>query len=460
MCSDHTIHSSSEKNAALPQYRYAIRVTASLVAIVGDILFIGAAAITAAVIRFQSYSLATTNDLLLVIVPAFLLAAVALDCYRLNTLRSSFRTVGRALLALAIAAGLAFTTAFAFQVGGIYSRLETGYMLVAAAAYLTWGHLLYKATLDRLSSVIDPCVVIIGPVLGTTVIAANVDRIIPSERPDPDDPTSLERIYAQLRHADRIILAFDDVAERTVWAQFVRLIGIDAELVEPDLKNIAVLGVNHWEGTPTLVVARGALDFGERALKRVFDLTISVPLLGVVGPWLLLLMLLIKFDSPGPAIFAQPRIGRNNRRYQCYKLRTMYDDMADRDGNRSTGRDDNRLTRIGKFLRRTSLDEFPQLWNVIRGDMSLVGPRPHALGSTAEGALFWDAVPDYWTRHAMRPGMTGLAQVRGLRGATTTRSDIEKRVAADLEYINSWSIWLDVKILLQTIRIVFHPNAF
>ena len=150
MCSDHTIHSSSEKNAALPQYRYAIRVTASLVAIVGDILFIGAAAITAAVIRFQSYSLATTNDLLLVIVPAFLLAAVALDCYRLNTRRSSFRTVGRALLALAIAAGLAFTTAFAFQVGGIYSRLETGYMLVAAAAYLTWGHLLYKATLDRL----------------------------------------------------------------------------------------------------------------------------------------------------------------------------------------------------------------------------------------------------------------------------------------------------------------------
>jgi lipopolysaccharide/colanic/teichoic acid biosynthesis glycosyltransferase len=92
--------------------------------------------------------------------------------------------------------------------------------------------------------------------------------------------------------------------------------------------------------------------------------------------------------------------------------------------------------------------------------MSLVGPRPHALGSTAEGALFWEAVPDYWTRHAMRPGMTGLAQVRGLRGATHTRSDIEKRVVADLEYINTWSIWLDLKILLQTIRVVYHQNAF
>jgi lipopolysaccharide/colanic/teichoic acid biosynthesis glycosyltransferase len=132
----------------------------------------------------------------------------------------------------------------------------------------------------------------------------------------------------------------------------------------------------------------------------------------------------------------------------------MYTEVADPHGYRSTGRDDDRITRIGGFLRRTSLDEFPQLWNVIRGDMSLVGPRPNALGSTAEGALFWEAVPDYWTRHAMRPGMTGLAQVRGLRGATHTRSDIEKRVAADLEYINSWSIWLDLKILLQTIRVV------
>jgi len=92
--------------------------------------------------------------------------------------------------------------------------------------------------------------------------------------------------------------------------------------------------------------------------------------------------------------------------------------------------------------------------------MSLVGLRPHALGSVAAGALFWEAVPEYWTRHAMRPGMTGLAQVRGLRGATTARSDIEKRVAADLEYINNWSILRDLKILLQTILVVFHRNAF
>jgi len=460
LSSDPAVASSSKQRTALPKYRYAIRVTAVLIAVLGDILLIGAAALTAALVRFDSLSHATTNDLLLIIVPVFVLAAVALDCYRLNTLRHSFRSVGRALLALAIAAGLAFTMAFALQVGAIYSRLETGVMLVTAAAYLTVGHVLYKLCLGRLSGAIDPRVLILGPAFGAIDIAANVDRSIPLERPNPADPGSLERTYAQIRHADRIILAFDDPTERAAWAQFVRLIGIDAELIEPDLQNITVLGVNHWQGTPTIVVARRALNFGERALKRVFDLAISVPLLCLIGPALLLLMLLIKLDSPGPAIFAQPRVGRNNHRYQCYKLRTMYMDLSDLHGNRSTARDDDRITRIGKFLRRTSLDEFPQLWNVIRGDMSLVGPRPHALGSTAEGALFWEVVPDYWTRHAMRPGVTGLAQVRGLRGATLTRNDIEKRVATDLEYINGWSIWLDLKILLQTIRVVLHPNAF
>jgi polysaccharide biosynthesis protein PslA len=458
--SDHVVPLSSGKFTALPKYRFAIRVTAVVFAIAGDALLIAAAALTAAIIRFQSVSETTTNDLLLVIVPAYLLAGVALNCYQLTTLRDTVRSIGRALFALAIAAGLVFAAAFALQVGAIYSRLGTGIMLVTAAAYLTIGRVLYKLWLDRLSGALDPRVLVLGPAFKPSDINAEFSHVIPSERPDPTDPDSLQRAYFLLQHADRVILAFDNAAERTAWAQFVRLIGIDAELIEPNLQNITVLGMHHWEGTPTLVVARGALDFGERALKRAFDLAISVPLLALLGPWFLLLMFLIKHESPGPAIFAQPRVGRNNRRYQCYKFRTMYADMSDPHGNRSTTRDDDRITRLGKFLRRTSLDELPQLWNVIIGDMSLVGPRPHALGSVAEGALFWEAVPDYWTRHAMRPGITGLAQVRGLRGATHTRGDIERRVGADLEYINSWSIWLDVKILLQTIRVIIHRNAF
>ena len=451
---------SAQQPSALPQYRFAIRTAAVVIAIVGDILLIGAAALTAGFIRFESPLGATTNELLLIIIPAFLLAAFALDCYQINTLKHSLRSVEKTIVALAIAAGLTFAAAFALQVGVIYSRLATGIMLMTAAAYLAVGHVFYKLLLDRLSGFIDPRNLILGPDIARADIIDHADHIVPAERPNPADPGSLERTYALVRHADRIILAFNDAKERTEWAQFVRLIGIDAEIIEPDLQGIAVLGMQHWQGMPTLVVARGALDFRERALKRAFDLAISVPLLVLIGPWLLLLMFLVKRKSPGPAIFAQPRVGRNNRRYMCYKLRTMYADMSDPHGDRSTAHDDERITKIGKFLRRTSLDELPQLWNVIVGDMSLVGPRPHALGSAAEGALFWEAVPDYWTRHAMRPGITGLAQVRGLRGATEKRGDIEKRVGADLEYINSWSIWLDIKILLQTIRVVFHRNAF
>jgi lipopolysaccharide/colanic/teichoic acid biosynthesis glycosyltransferase len=403
---------SAKKPTALPQYRYAIRTAAVLIAIVADILLIGAAALTAAFIRFENPFEAVTNQLLLIIIPAFLLAAFALDCYRIDTLKHSLRSVEKIIAALAIAAGLTFAAAFALQVGVIYSRLATGIMLVSAAGYLAVGHVFYKLLLDRLSGFIDPLVLILGPDIAGTDIADRADHIVPAERPNPADPGSLERTYALVQHADRIILAFNDAKERTEWAQFVRLIGIDAEIIEPDLQGITVLGMHHWEGAPTLVVARGALDFRERALKRALDLVISVPLLVLIGPWLLLLMFLIKRDSPGPAIFAQPRVGRNNRRYMCYKLRTMYADMGDPPGVRSTAHDDERITKFGKFLRRTSLDELPQLWNVIVGDMSLVGPRPHALGSAAEGALFWEAVPDYWTRHAMRPGITGLAQSR------------------------------------------------
>jgi lipopolysaccharide/colanic/teichoic acid biosynthesis glycosyltransferase len=138
----------------------------------------------------------------------------------------------------------------------------------------------------------------------------------------------------------------------------------------------------------------------------------------------------------------------------------MYHHDRDLSGDCSTRRDDERVTRLGRWLRRSSLDELPQFWNVIKGDMSLVGPRPHALGSTAQGAHFWEIEPGYWTRHAIKPGITGLAQIRGLRGGNLSRDDLEQRLAADLEYINNWSIWLDLKILIKTAGVLFHRNAY
>ena len=122
--------------------------------------------------------------------------------------------------------------------------------------------------------------------------------------------------------------------------------------------------------------------------------------------------------------------------------------------------EDDRVTRVGRFIRRTSLDELPQLFNVLTGDMSLVGPRPHALGSRAGGKLFWEIDSRYWHRHALKPGLTGLAQVRGHRGATENEKHLTDRLRADLEYLNEWSPWRDVLILLTTVKVMIHDRAF
>jgi lipopolysaccharide/colanic/teichoic acid biosynthesis glycosyltransferase len=138
----------------------------------------------------------------------------------------------------------------------------------------------------------------------------------------------------------------------------------------------------------------------------------------------------------------------------------MHVDQSDYDGNSSATRADPRVTRVGAFIRRTSIDELPQLLNVVLGDMSLVGPRPHALGSLAGQHLFWDVDEQYWRRHSLRPGITGLAQIRGFRGATENHSDLEDRLRCDLEYLANWSLMRDVQILFATIGVVVHDKAF
>lgn len=146
--------------------------------------------------------------------------------------------------------------------------------------------------------------------------------------------------------------------------------------------------------------------------------------------------------------------------FRMFKFRSMRVDLSDNTGTRSTSRNDDRVTRVGKFIRSTSIDELPQLLNVLKGDMSIVGPRPHALGSRAADKLFWEVDQRYWHRHAAKPGLTGLAQVRGYRGATLYEDDLRNRLQADLEYLEHWSIWRDIKIILLTFRVLLHRNAF
>jgi exopolysaccharide biosynthesis polyprenyl glycosylphosphotransferase len=198
---------------------------------------------------------------------------------------------------------------------------------------------------------------------------------------------------------------------------------------------------------------------GAFAVKRGFDIVVASLLILLLSPVLLTIALAVKLTSKGPVFFVQRRWGKGNVPFQLYKFRSMHVDLQDRSGIAHTVKNDPRVTAVGRFIRRTSLDELPQLFNVLKGDMSLVGPRAHVLGMHAAGVRYEDLVPEYFARHAVRPGITGLAQVRGLRGEVTDAEHAQARVDADLEYIRNFSVWADIRILLATIPAVITGKA-
>lgn len=184
--------------------------------------------------------------------------------------------------------------------------------------------------------------------------------------------------------------------------------------------------------------------------KAVEDRALAALILVLVMPVMLVAAALVRLDSPGPILFRQKRYGFNNRVFEVLKFRTLYHDQSDPNAERLSGRDDPRVTRVGGFLRRTMIDELPQFINVLRGEMSIVGPRPHAMAAKAGGVLYRDAVRYYDARHCMKPGITGWAQVNGWHGETRTLEDIRQRVAHDLYYIEHWSIPMDLAIIFRT----------
>lgn len=192
-------------------------------------------------------------------------------------------------------------------------------------------------------------------------------------------------------------------------------------------------------------------------LKRALDIVGSSIALVVLLPLLALLAMLVRASGPGPIIFRQKRIGADGKPFVLLKFRTMC--PSPEFSQATLG--DPRVTAVGRFMRRLSFDEFVQLINVLRGEMSLVGPRPHAPETRVEGILFEEAVLTYRERYAIKPGITGLAQIRGQRGETRTIEQLEERVASDIEYIETWSIWLDIQILIKTIPAIFKQiNAY
>ncbi len=216
------------------------------------------------------------------------------------------------------------------------------------------------------------------------------------------------------------------------------------------------------DGMPVMLLADRPIKRWNAVLKSVEDALLSRILVLLLLPVLGVIALAIKVDSPGPVVFKQRRHAFNNSEFDIYKFRTMRFD-ADISGDRlqQTARFDQRVTNVGRFLRSTSLDELPQLFNVLKGQMSLVGPRPHAVNMRTEDRLGSEITEKYAHRHRVKPGMTGWSQVNGARGATTTTAQLRHRIALDLMYIDHWSLWLDLKILVLTCReLLRRTNAY
>jgi exopolysaccharide biosynthesis polyprenyl glycosylphosphotransferase len=202
---------------------------------------------------------------------------------------------------------------------------------------------------------------------------------------------------------------------------------------------------------PVLDVFDRPIADWDLVLKWLFDKVAGAALLLVTFPILLASAIAVRLDSPGPILFRQKRYGFNNELIEVFKFRTMYTDKTDASASRLVTKDDPRVTRVGRLLRKTSLDELPQLWNVvIKGDLSLVGPRPHALHAKAENRLYDQVVDGYFARHKVKPGITGWAQINGWRGETDTSEKIQRRVEHDLYYIENWSVFFDLYIVAAT----------
>jgi len=201
-------------------------------------------------------------------------------------------------------------------------------------------------------------------------------------------------------------------------------------------------------------VSNGVQAFREPRVKNAratLTTIIAILILLLAGPLMALVALAIRLDSPGPVLFRQKRFGFNNERIDVFKFRSLYHDQADPLAAKVVTRDDPRVTRVGRFIRKTSLDELPQLFNVVfKSNLSLVGPRPHAVQGKLQSRLFDEAVDGYFARHRVKPGITGWAQINGWRGEVDSEEKIQKRVEFDLYYIENWSVLFDLFILLKT----------
>jgi exopolysaccharide biosynthesis polyprenyl glycosylphosphotransferase len=394
----------------------------------------------------------------------------ALGLYRAEGTRRGLRLpvlVRASLLGMLLNGAVAF-----FYRDASFSRLAAPLIWLITLALLWTLRTLFLHLLVRVGSL--PAIRV--ALVGSTKAGLECARVLPasgivphqlvgvfrmsSEEPAPDgmtdlgNPERLEEVAGQLG-LDRILIALPAAHTREAEELIgkCRRIDLDFDLL-PDLRFPFHGGIQVDElgGVPIVRPRDLPLAGWNGVVKRTIDLAASAILLLVVSPILLVCAIAVKLDSPGPVFYRQERMGRDERVFEILKFRSMRRDAEERTGPTWASREDPRRTRVGEFLRTWSLDELPQLWNVLRGEMSLVGPRPERPHFVRQ---FHQRVPEYYGRHRIKAGLTGWAQVNGLRGNVP----IEERTRYDLYYIENWSLWLDLRILFRTFRAVFSQRG-
>ena len=398
-----------------------------------------------------------------------------LDLYTMASLGNLQRQIGRMVLGWTAVMALLLLAAFAAKVSSNFSRLWTILWYASALIGFFGIRMVVSEIIRRWSEagrlVRDVAVYGAGPQgrrlveylqrpgSGIRVVGLFDDREaardIGSVAAVPFRGTLDDLIQSSRDHMiDQIVVAMPWTGERRIAQIMTRLspLPIDVRLA-PDMVGFTLAHCRYGDvaGLPVLNVFDKPLSAEKLVLKRIEDVLIAAGLLLVFSPIMLTVAALIKIGSPGPVFFRQTRFGFNNQPIQVWKFRTMYIEDCSDVIETQTLKDDPRVTPIGHWLRRTSMDELPQLINVLQGSMSVVGPRPHAQGTRAGNVLFEEAVSEYAARHRVKPGLTGWAQVNGWRGETDTLEKIQKRVDHDLYYIEHWSLMFDIKIVLMTI---------
>jgi exopolysaccharide biosynthesis polyprenyl glycosylphosphotransferase len=395
--------------------------------------------------------------------PLFLTISLYNGAYSARVLTSLRYAARKVVMSLLIAAGLLNFIAFFLKANAEFSRVVFTLGLVSSLPMLIglrWA--VTRFVEQRWQGRIRNALILAD---GGPSFALDTALTIDTQRaglvPARDDPLMFDRLGRILENQDRVIVSCPPEKRRD-WAFLLKSAGVNGEIISDYAHSLGALGVRRYEalGRTSVQVSSGPLGLRARIAKRLFDVATASIALILLSPLMLMVALAIKLSDGGPVLFVQPRIGRGNRLFNLLKFRSMRMETNDPAGASSASRDDQRVTRIGRFIRSTSMDELPQLINVLRGDMSIVGPRPHALGSTANEKLFWQVDSTYWRRHSLRPGLTGLAQVRGLRGSTEREQDLTDRLQSDLEYIKDWSLRRDIGIALRTLSVLRHDKAF